>query len=186
VTGAAKRVLYSHGIPQNEKIIVSFSRGGGHSVNILTCKLLASPSRPLCYELSLELSGLALRHQFHSLCAVMLLTAQSPINSRHQNQPAIPLAILAEIGRVMAEHAFVRLVPIKDAVTIDEAAQILSVQPQFIREMLSFGVLKRAAGSGDAEVRLDSVLAYQEQRAKSPPRNALDEFFDELKAEGLY
>jgi len=99
----------------------------------------------------------------------MLLTAQSSVNARHQSQPSIPLAILEEIGRVMAEHAFVRLVPIKDAVTIEEAAQILAVQPQFIREMLSFGVLKRTEGGSDAEVRLlDSVVGISRAASKEP------------------
>jgi len=159
---------------------------GGESVNTLMFKLFPSP--PSAYKrpsIAPDYALARLRAR-HTLLAVMILTAQSPANARHHSQPAIPLAILEEIGRVMAEHAFVRLVPVKDAVTIEEAAQILAVQPQFIREMLSFGVLKRTKDGREAEVRLDSVLAYQEQRAKSPPRNALDEFFDELKAEGLY
>jgi len=79
----------------------------------------------------------------------------------------------------------VRLVPEDEAVTVEEAAKVLEVQVQFIREMLHLGVLKRAEGNGSAVVRLDSLLECQKRCAKSP-RNSLDEFFDELEAKGLY
>jgi len=112
----------------------------------------------------------------------MILTAQSPTSGA----PAIPLSFLEEVGRVLSQHKAVRLVPEDEAVTVEEAAKVLGAKVQFVREILSFGVLKRAEGKGDAVVRLDSVLEYKQARDKSPPRNSLDDFFDELKSEGLY
>jgi len=111
----------------------------------------------------------------------MILTAQSPANG----SPAIPLSFLEELGRVMSKHKAVRLVPEDEAVTVEEAAKVLGAKVQLIREMLHLGVLKRAEGTGDAVVRLDSLLEVQKRSARSP-RNSLDEFFDELEAMGLY
>jgi len=87
----------------------------------------------------------------------------------------------------MAEHKAVRVnvVPEDEAVSFEEAARMLGVQEPFIREMLSFGVLKRPEGERASGVRLDSLLDYQKSRTKHP-RDGLDEVFDELKAKGLY
>jgi len=111
----------------------------------------------------------------------MILTAQSPANG----SPAIPLSFLEELGRVMSQHKAVRLVPEDEAVTVEEAAKVLGAKVQLIREMLHLGVLKRAEGNDATQVRLDSLLEFQQFSAKSP-RNSLDEFFDELEAKGLY
>jgi len=111
----------------------------------------------------------------------MILTAQSPANGG----PAIPFSFLEEVRRVMSQHKAVRLVPEDEAVTIEEAATVLGAKVQLVREMLHLGVLKRAVGNNGAVVRLDSLLELQKRAAQSP-RNSLDEFFDELEAQGLY
>jgi len=111
----------------------------------------------------------------------MILTAQSPANG----SPAIPLSFLEELGRVMSKHKAVRLVPEDEAVTVEEAAKVLGAKVQLIREMLHLGVLKRAEGTGDAVVRLDSLLDYRRSQPKRQ-RDGLDDVFEELAAKGLY
>jgi len=119
------------------------------------------------------------------LRAAMILTAQSPTGEG----PSIPLSFLEEVRRVLSKHKAVRLVPEDEAVTVEEARRLLHVPQGFVEDAVALGAIKRSQSgeSGGAPmVRLDSVLEYQKARDKSPPRNALDEFFDEVKAEGLY
>jgi len=115
----------------------------------------------------------------------MILTAQSPASG----SPSIPFSFLEEVRRVMSQHKAVRVdvVPEDDAVTVEEANRFLDVPEGFVEDAVALGVFKRANSSDRSSmVRLDSVLEYQRERDKSPPRDDLDEFFDELKALGLY
>jgi len=128
-------------------------------------------------------SNLARFGRSYRLAAVMILTAQSPANGA----PSIPLSFLEEVSRVLSEHKAIRIVPEDESVTVEEARRLLSVPEGFVEDAVALGVFKRASSSGGSPmVRLDSVLEYERERDKSPPRNSLDEFFDELKAEGLY
>jgi len=113
----------------------------------------------------------------------MILTAQSPASG----SPSIPLSFLEEVSRVLSQHKAVRVVPEDEAVTVEEARRLLSVPEGFVEDAVALGVFKRVNSSDRSSmVRLDSVLEYQRERDKSPPRNSLDDFFDELKAKGLY
>jgi len=128
-------------------------------------------------------SNLARLRARHTLLAVMILTAQSPANA----SPAIPLSFLEEVSRVLAQHKAIRVVPEDEAVTVEEARRLLGVPEGFVEDAVALGVFKRENSGGDSSmVRLDSVLEYQRERDKSPPRDDLDEFFDELKTLGLY
>jgi len=114
----------------------------------------------------------------------MILTAQTPVNGA----PSIPFSFLEEVKQAMSQHKAVRVnvVPEDDAVTIEEANRFLDVPEGFVEDAVALGVIKRANASGGSPmVRLDSLLEFERSCAASP-RNSLDEFFDELKAEGLY
>jgi|GEM_PF-494876 len=128
-------------------------------------------------------SNLARLRARHTLAAVMILTAQSP----GSGSPSVPLSFLEEVSRVLAQHKAIRIMPEDEAVTVEEARRLLSVPEGFVEDAVALGVFKRASSSDcSSMVRLDSVLEYQRERDKSPPRDDLDEFFDELKALGLY
>jgi len=116
--------------------------------------------------------------------AVMILTAQSPASGA----PSTPFSFLEEVKQVMSQHKAVRVnvVPEDDVVTVEEANRFLDVPEGFVEDAVALGVIKQANSSdGPPRVKLDSLLEFERSCAASP-RNSLDEFFDELKAEGLY
>jgi len=77
-------------------------------------------------------------------------------------------------------------VPEDEAVTIEEAAKLLGAKTELIGEMLTVRTLSSVNRNGERLVRLDSLLQFKKRREAYPPRDELDELFDELKAKGLY
>jgi len=113
----------------------------------------------------------------------MILTAPAPSPN---SAAAIPSSVLEEIAQLMSEHKAVRLVPEDEAVTIEEAAKLLGAKTELIGEMLTVRTLSSVEREGEKLVRLDSLLRFKKRREAYPPRDELDELFDELKAKGLY
>jgi len=111
----------------------------------------------------------------------MLLTAQQ---SSASGSPTLPPQFLERATQLLSRHKAVRLVPEDEAVTIEEAAELLDTFPENVRGMLKLGSLKRCAKKPNL-IRLEEVLKYKrdfEEHMKSP----VAQMFKELYDMGLY
>jgi len=78
----------------------------------------------------------------------------------------------------------VRLVPEDEAVTVEEAAELLGMYPEDVNAMLKLRLLKRS--SQDSElIRLDDVL-LRKRKSEKYMQSPVAQMFRELKDMGLY
>ncbi|HEX5415361.1 MAG TPA: helix-turn-helix domain-containing protein [Chloroflexota bacterium] len=75
--------------------------------------------------------------------------------------------LIAEIAETLSQGDGVALIPLSDSLTTSQAADLLGVSRQYLQRLLDKGVIPFHMVGAHHRLKIQDVLAYQQQREKT-------------------